>query len=80
MLGSLYCASGDTAGAERLLLDATQILKRSVGQDHPDYGLSLQHLARLSEATGEYARASRSSEAPWRSSGRRRGKANSASP
>jgi serine/threonine protein kinase len=56
-IGNVYRNLGLYAKAEPLLRQSTEILKRELGDKHPDYATSLNDLARLYESMGDYAKA-----------------------
>ena len=48
---------GNYAAAEPLFRQASDIYRTALGEDHPDYALSLNNLAGLYHAMGNYAAA-----------------------
>ena len=55
---------GYYATAEPLCRQALEITKNALGENHPDYAISLDNLALLYEAMGIARRLSRSSAVP----------------
>src|SRR5262249_20070711 len=45
------------ASAEALANQAVEIIRKALGETHPDYALALSNLASFYEATGQYAKA-----------------------
>ena len=56
-LAVLYCSMGEYAKAEPLYLQARDIRKKVLGEQHPNYATSLHNLAGLYHEMGEYAKA-----------------------
>ncbi|MHC4579805.1 MAG: CHAT domain-containing protein, partial [Planctomycetota bacterium] len=56
-LAFLYVSMGAYAQAEPLYRQAREILKKALGEEHPDYAHSLNNLAGLYVSMGAYARA-----------------------
>jgi CHAT domain-containing protein/Tfp pilus assembly protein PilF len=56
-LALLYKSTGEYAKAEPLYVQAMEIRRGSVGEEHPRYATSLNNLASLYQSMGEYAKA-----------------------
>lgn len=54
-LGELYLATGDYGSAENFVRESLEIRKRSLGEDHLAYSISLTTLAKLLELGGDLA-------------------------
>ena len=53
-MANLYSAQGRTSEAEPLYLQALEITKRRLGEDHPDVATRLNNLANLYSDQGRY--------------------------
>ena len=52
-----YMAMGDYTKAEPLYVEACDLTKEALGEEHPDYAARLNNLATLYKAMGDYTRA-----------------------
>ena len=64
-VATLYQAIGRYTQAEPLLLEASKIQQRTLGDDHPHTVASLSNLATVYQAMGEEARARRVLTCAW---------------
>ncbi|NCQ33234.1 MAG: tetratricopeptide repeat protein, partial [Armatimonadetes bacterium] len=56
-LAELYRALGQYEKAEPLYVQAMEILRKVLGEEHPHYAVSLNNLARLYDSLGQYEKA-----------------------
>lgn len=56
-LGNLYSSMGDYSSAEKFLLQAVDIHRNILGENHPDYAISLGNLGSLYHTMGNYEKA-----------------------
>src|SRR5207244_3382427 len=56
-LGQMYHLLGRTAAAEAMLTQVVDLQKKSLGESHPKYAMSLNNLAVLYHETGQFVRA-----------------------